>query len=1268
MRTVPSSHEQLSDSSDAGAPTEEHFRALFESIDDGVSILQILFDENDHAIDYRFLAVNRAHHAVSGVGTEVVGKRMSEVEPDIDPLLTRRLGAVALTGESVRFEDYVRPFDRWYEVYLSRFGHPESRTVAAIFRDITKRKRREHLRAFLLTLSDALRPLADPQQIQVLAADLLGEHLQVNHALYGEVRGEHVHISHSYANGLPPMVGTFHAEDFGKRLMEGHRAGRLQVCANTTSDPLFDEQVRQVMAAARVGAYIAVPLVKQGVWVGVLSVQNIEPRDWTPTEIEVVQEVAERTWAAVERTRAERALRESEERYRSLFESIDEGVATIEVLFDKHEKAVDYRYLEINSAHEAMSGLGRNAIGKRGREVIPALEQSVIERLGHVALTGQPIRFEEFVSGLGRWFDIYLARDGGSDSRRVISVFNNITERKQREANLRFLAEISAHFAPLLGTEAIMQSVGAQLARYLNLARCSFSVVDTDLDQIDCIYSWRRDEATPDVFGKHRISTFLNESGRQHYAAGHLSVMDDAQNNHLLDPLAYGVLDQLSVRSIVDVPYLKNGRWKFLLSVARSTAGKWHAHEIELIRQLAERIYIGVERSRVEAALRASEVRKAFLLSLSDSLRPVRDPLEVQRVAVAALGLHLRVNRALYFEVQADGDTVRAGPAYLDGVAALPPLQRMSDFGEVTAQYRRNESSVTHDVLADPLIGPAVTDRYAAIDVRAGIGVPLLKEGRVVSVIGVHQAKPRMWTAADVTLIEAVAERTWEAVERARAGEALRESEAQLQALIANLPGGAVFVVDKDLRYLVAEGEAMSDAGHKSSDFLGKSIREALQEDLASAYEPYFRKALAGEHFELEHALDGRAYLTRGVPLRSHGEEVYAVLAASFDITERKRAEGESREADKRKDEFLAMLAHELRNPLAAISSATQVVKQLTRDNATVQRPREVIERQLHHLTRLVDDLLDMSRVTWGKINLKQETLSLATVLQRAVEANRPLIDARAQQLTITLPPLAVQVVGDPTRLVQVFGNLLNNAAKYTETGGHIALHTAIAAEEAIVRVSDNGCGLSESLLPHVFELFTQARRSLDRSQGGLGVGLALVHSLVKMHGGEVEVHSAGLGGGSEFVVRLPLARSGDKPEPPLLEEATAQAPTTAPRLRVLVVEDNADAAEMLVILLQHDGDEVRLARDGVSALNEARDFQPQVVLCDLGLPGLSGFEVASRLREHPECQGTLLVALSGYGRDDDRRKSQLAGFDHHLTKPVDTEVMAALIEQRRWV
>ena len=589
--------------------SEEKYRSLFESIDEGVSTIEVLFDEQDKAIDYRFLEFNAAHEAMSGVPRDVIGKRGREVIGYVEPSMMERLGQVALTGQPIRFEEFVSGLGRWFDIYVARDGGSDSRRVISVFNNITERKRREHLQAFLLKLSDALRPLVDPREIQMLAADLLGEHLQVNQANYGEVWGEHVHISHSYANGLPPMVGVFHPEDFGKRLIDGHRAGRLQVCANTTIDPLFDEQERKALAAAHVGAYIAVPLVKEGVWVGVLSVLNIQPREWAPTEVEAVQEVAERTWAAVERTRAERALSRSEEKYRSLFESIDEGVSTIEVLFDEQHNAIDYKVLEINAAHEAMSGLGREIIGKSIRQLMTDVPKNLLERVGQVALTGQPIRFEEFVSGLGRWFDIYLSRDGGSDSRRVISVATNITERKRREANLRFLAEMSMDFSPLTGAEDIMRSIGGRLAQHLDLARCNFAVVDMDSDQIEYIYAWRQDDAMADLMGKHRISTVLNERGLQHYAAGQVSVIDDAQNNLLLSPSAHGLLDQLGLRSIVDVPYIKDGQWKFLLTVARSTAGKWHEGEIDLVRALAERIYLRVERALVEEALRESEVR-----------------------------------------------------------------------------------------------------------------------------------------------------------------------------------------------------------------------------------------------------------------------------------------------------------------------------------------------------------------------------------------------------------------------------------------------------------------------------------------------------------------------------------------------------------------------------------------------------------------------------------------------------------------------------------
>ena len=601
--------------SPSAVASDEPFRALFESIDEGVAILEVLFDESHRAVDYRFLAVNRAYHAVSGMSGEVVGKRISELMPDIDPSVIQRIGKVALSGEPSRLEDFIGPLHRWFEIYLSRFGDPESRTVIAVFRDITKRKQQARLQVLLLSLSDALRPLVDPQAIQVIAANLLGEHLQVNQANYGEVSGEHVHISHSYAKGLPPMVGAFRSEDFGKRLVDGHRAGRLQVCADTTSDPLFDDQERMTILTAHIGAYIAVPLVKAGGWVGLLSVLSILPRDWSPTEVETVQEVAERTWAAVERARSEAALSRSEEKYRSLFESIDEGVSTVEVLFDEHEKAVDYRVLDINSAHQAMSGQGPEVIGKRGFELIPTLEPRVIERLGQVVLTGQPIRFQDYVSGLGSWFDVYLARDGGSDSRRVISVFNNITDRKRREHHAAFLDKLSQALVLLDSPEEIIRATGEALGAHLDVS--FVHLVDVELDPGDppaearftVLVTWER-EGLIIASGAYRAGDYLSEEFLRAARAGETVVICDTDTDPRVDREAYRAI---GMRGVVAVPILKDDAWPALIAVCTPRVRDWRIDEITLIVEVAHRVFPLCERKLAEAALRDSLARASKL-------------------------------------------------------------------------------------------------------------------------------------------------------------------------------------------------------------------------------------------------------------------------------------------------------------------------------------------------------------------------------------------------------------------------------------------------------------------------------------------------------------------------------------------------------------------------------------------------------------------------------------------------------------------------------
>ena len=380
------------------------------------------------------------------------------------------------------------------------------------------------------------------------------------------------------------------------------------------------------------------------------------------------------------------------------------------------------------------------------------------------------------------------------------------------------------------------------------------------------------------------------------------------------------------------------------------------------------------------------------------------------------------------------------------------------------------------------------------------------------------------------------------------------------------------------------------------------------------------------------------------------------VLAGVTDITDRKAAEQALHEADRRKDEFLAMLAHELRNPLGAITNAAQLLKQLGPPEGNLRWARDVIERQAGHLARLVDDLLDVSRISRGHIVLRREAVPLAAAVALALETVRPLVEARRQKLTSTIPGEPLWVDGDTTRLAQVIGNLLSNASRYNGPGGAISLTVQREAAAVVVRVQDTGIGIAAEMLPRVFDLFVQGGRAADHPPGGLGLGLTLARRLAEMHGGRLEAFSEGRGRGSEFVLRLPVLL-GDYP----VKAAARPATVYEARRRILVVDDNADSAEALALALGATGHDVRLAADGSSALEGAAEFQPEVVLLDIGLPGMDGYEVARRLRADGGAQ-MVLVALTGYGQEEDRQRARDAGFDHHLVKPIPPDALLALL------
>jgi PAS domain S-box-containing protein len=430
----------------------------------------------------------------------------------------------------------------------------------------------------------------------------------------------------------------------------------------------------------------------------------------------------------------------------------------------------------------------------------------------------------------------------------------------------------------------------------------------------------------------------------------------------------------------------------------------------------------------------------------------------------------------------------------------------------------------------------------------------------------------------------------------------------------------------------------------------------------------FSRHVETGETWEDTFPLRGkdgtyRWFLSRAQPIRDDVGKVVLWFGTNTDITAQRDAEEALREASRRKDVFLAMLAHELRNPLAPVRTAVHILRSIGSPEPKAMRARDIIERQVAHMARLIDDLLDVSRITRGKLELRKERCDLAHIVAQTIEDYRTNIESGGLTLTVSVPREPLWVEGDPTRLVQMVGNVLHNASRFTEKGDRVAVRveTDLSSHAAIVTVEDTGVGMDPALLSRLFDPFSQGDQGIDRSKGGLGLGLALTKGLVELHGGSVTAHSEGLGRGSTFTLRLPLAEA----EAPKAEEHAE--PTRAVRLRVVIIEDNEDAAETLSEWLSLAGHEVKVAHDGRAGIDLVREARPEVVISDIGLPGgADGYAVARALRADPSVGSAFMIALSGYAQEEDLRRSRAAGFDEHLAKPPDLRQLEAMLARGR--
>lgn len=801
--------------------------------------------------------------------------------------------------------------------------------------------------------------------------------------------------------------------------------------------------------------------------------------------------------------------------------------------------------------------------------------------------------------------------------------------RERAEAKNLFLVQLDDAIRPLDDPEQITEKAARVLGRHLRVDRCAYADVESDQDTMYIAGDYRSSPNVNSLVGKWKFSDFGSEV---------LQLMRDDRpfvvNNvdtHLPRIEDLSAYRTAQIEAVICVPLHKQGKFVAAMAVHMRTSRSWTDEEIDLVRLVAARCWESIERARVSRELRESEtLYRAFVTASFDAVyRMSPDWSEMRQL------------EAREFIADTDQPNVDWLQKYIHPDDHQRVLSAIN-----LAIHTRAKFELEHRVIrSDGSFGWTVSRAIPILDDRGEI---------------------REWlgTASDVT-------------RRKEAEEALRDSEEKYRTVLGSMDEGLMIAEvmfdetgKKAIDYLVLEtNEAFYKHTGLPLGMVGKTIREIVVGDEVPWLGIYGRVALSGEPTRFEYEITVEPLVGwYDIFIQRIGEPHQHRVAVMFqDITERKRVEEsiaklveQLRDQDRRKDEFLATLAHELRNPLAPMNNGLQLMRLAASNPATLEHARAMMERQLQQMKRLVDDLMDVSRISRNKLELRKEFVELATVVSRATETSRPLIEAAEQELLVLLPEEPVLIDGDPVRLAQAFSNLLNNASKYSEKGSQIWFQAELAGEEISVRVRDSGIGIPADKIPNIFDIFMQVDRSIERSQGGLGIGLTLVRQLVQMHGGTVEVLSEGPGRGSEFVVRLPVVIVAN-PFDELQSDSKPNEQTTA--RRILVADDNRDSADSLSMMLEMLGHEVSSAHDGLEALETAKRSKPELIFMDLGMPRMNGYDAARQIRNAPECNGVVLVALTGWGQEEDRRRSYEAGFDYHIVKPIDFAIVEKLLK-----
>ena len=1027
---------------------------------------------------------------------------------------------------------------------LTRFQEAEAAITSAAQRD-----------AFLVTLNDRLRPLTDALEIQTEAVRVLGEHLQtdwVHLAEYDEdlafatirceyVRGEVQRLAGRYpVEGIGPLLTV---------LQDGHTVAESDMATSALVTP----EGRAMYAAVGVRGHAAAPVVKRHRLLAAIGVCDRAPRAWTAQEIALIEATAERTWAALERARAERALRDSEARLQLALGMSNMGTFVWHIQADRGE--FDARMLALFGLREDE----RFSLTAPSSVMHPDDRTRYARAVAHAIDPAGPGALREEVrvlhpDGDERWLFIAgqtVFEPEMGQAVRMSGMAADITERKNRENALVFLTDLGGEFSRAASTDEVMQAAGEKVSAFLGVSACYVMTIDEDRDEARMDYEWAL-EGGPRVPEIVRISDFITDELRCVARAGSTVVVGNTQTDHRTHARAYAAL---GLGSYLFHPILRDGAWKHLVAVCDSQPRDWRAHEIALCRELSNRLLPRLERARAGQTV-ANDLRDTQLLqALSAQLIGEQGSASLYETLIDAA---VSIMQSEFVSLQMLHPERGTGGA-LHGIASRgfsPDALRdwewidCADKTVCAAALRAGTRVVVSDIEACEWMAGTVTQaRYLREGIRAIQSTPLVSRGgKALGMISTHWAQPHRPSERELRLLDILARMAADLMERTQAEDALRRNEQTL------------------------------------------------------------------------------------------------------------------READRRKDEFLAMLAHELRNPLAPLRTGLELIRLAGNTTEAVASVRTMMEEQVAQMVRLIEDLLDVSRITTGNIRLQRRPTLLSTLVNAAIEANRTAIRHGRMALEVNVPDVPVLVDVDPTRFVQILSNVLHNAVKFTDAGGRITLAVHVEApdgsdaEHVVLTVTDSGIGIPAELLPRVFDLFTQDDRSRHHADG-LGIGLALARRLIELHGGSIEGYSDGLALGSTFRMRLPRSTEAVTPEAPPPQVA-ALSPI---HRRVVVIDDNVSAAVAMQRLVRALGGECRVAYDGVSGLEQVLDFAPDLIFLDIGMPGIDGYETCRRIRRAIG-PGAMLVAMTGWGQERDKQAALRAGFDMHLTKPADPTVLENLL------